>query len=56
MTVTMQMEEEVKCFKDVTKVETFCAFDMFENKIVIHQGKKKTTFKQYEVIGYEVKE
>lgn len=56
MKVTVQMDDVVKFFENVTKVETFLAFDMFKNKIVIHQGKKKTTFKQCEVIGYEVKE
>lgn len=55
MKVTVQMDDVVKFFKGVTKIESFLGCNMFENTIVIHQGKKKTIFKQYEIIGFEVK-
>ena len=55
MNVIVQCENVVKYFKNVTKVETFLACDMFENEIVIYQGKKKTTLKQFEIIGFEVR-
>lgn len=54
MRVVVQMDSVVKFFDKVTKVESFLACDMFENTIVIHQGKKKTTLKQWEIIGFEV--
>jgi hypothetical protein len=50
MTVKVQMDDELKVFEGVTKVEGMLAFDMFENKIIIHQGEQKTTFKEYEII------
>lgn len=56
MEVTVKCDDVIKFFKNVTKVQTFLAFDMFENTIVIYQGRKKTTFKEYEIIGFEVKE
>lgn len=55
MKVIVQLDNVVKYFDDVTKVETFLAFDMFENEIKIYQGKKKTVFKQYQINGFEVK-
>ena len=56
MQVIVQFDEEQKTYENVTKLQGLCAFDMFENKIVIHQGKKKTRIKQCEVISFEVKE
>lgn len=56
MKVTVQCDDVVKFFNDVTKVETFLGFDMFENKIVIHQGKKKTTLKECKINGFSVEE
>lgn len=50
MTVKVQMDDGLKVFEGVTKVEGMLAFDMFENKITIHQGEQKTTFKEYEII------
>jgi hypothetical protein len=46
--------EEVEIFENVTKVETFLAFDMFENTIKIFQGKKVTKIKQHEIVEFTV--
>lgn len=56
MKVIVQLEEEMKVFENVTKLEGLCAFDMFKNNIVIHQGKKKTKIKEWEIIDFEVVE
>ena len=56
MKVVVQCDDVVKFFEGVTKVQTFLHFDMFENEIIIHQGKKKTKLKQWEINGFEVKE
>lgn len=54
MKVTVQYMEEVEIFDNVTKVETFLPFDMFENEIKIFQGSDVTTIKQYEIEGFTV--
>lgn len=54
MKVTVQYMEEVEIFENVTKVETFLAFDMFENEIKIFQGKKVTKIKQHEIVDFTV--
>nr|DAI90261.1 MAG TPA: hypothetical protein [Caudoviricetes sp.] len=54
--VIVQYDDKVRFFNNVTKVQCFLACDMFENTIKIFQGKKVTTIKQYEIIGFEVVE
>lgn len=54
MDVQITHDEQIT-FKDVTKVKIDTAFDMFTNKIEIFQGKKKTTFKEYELFDMTIK-
>lgn len=56
-TVIVQYDDKVKTFKNVTKIQCFLAFDMFENTIkIIQKNKKETIIKQYEINGFEVEE
>lgn len=52
--VVVQYEDEVKFFDNVTKVQCFLAFDIFENYIEIYQGEKKTRINHTEINGFEV--
>lgn len=52
--VIINTEDERIVIENVSKVEANLAFDMFENKIVIHMGRKKRTFKQYQIINMVV--
>ena len=54
MKVTIQKENSVEFIKDVTKVRTYLALDCFSNYIEIWQGKKKKTFKECDIFGFEV--
>lgn len=56
MKVIVQCDDVVKFFKNVTKVESFNSLDTFSNKIVIYQGKKKTTLNEYQIHGFKVEE
>lgn len=55
MKVIVQLDDVVKYFDNATRIKHCLAFNMFENKTEIYQGEKKTAFKQYEIIGLEVK-
>lgn len=52
--VIVQYLNETVTFDNVTEINGFLAFDMFENYIGIYQGSKQTRIKQYEIISFKV--
>ena len=52
--VVIQYDNHVNTYYNVTKVQCFCALDLFEAYIVIYENEKKTVIMICEMNGFEV--
>lgn len=56
--VTIQFDNgEIKCIKNVNKVETFLAFNIFDNTVDIYpNGKRKIRIQEYKIRTLTIEE
>ena len=52
--VVVQYDNHVHTYNNVTKVQCFCALDLFKAYIVIYENEKKTVIMMCEMNGFEV--